>query len=55
MGLFILKTQVEALGGKINIESTVNEGTLFTLEFVLVTMAIEYPQSVVLFSIFSAL
>jgi PAS domain S-box-containing protein len=33
MGLFMTKTQVETLGGKINIESEVNKGTKFTIEF----------------------
>jgi signal transduction histidine kinase len=33
MGLFMVKTQVEALGGKINIESEVNVGTNYVLEF----------------------
>ena len=33
MGLFMVKTQVETLGGKINIESTENEGTEFIIEF----------------------
>ncbi|NJW53045.1 PAS domain S-box protein [Salinimicrobium oceani] len=33
MGLFMVKTQVEMLGGKINIESKVNEGTTFTIFF----------------------
>ena len=31
MGLFMVKTQVEMLGGKINLESKVNEGTTFTI------------------------
>ncbi|HEX5171311.1 MAG TPA: ATP-binding protein [Cyclobacteriaceae bacterium] len=29
MGLFLVKTQVEALNGTIEIESTVNRGTTF--------------------------
>ncbi len=33
MGLFMVKMQVEALGGKIDVESEVNEGTRFTIEF----------------------
>ncbi|MES2618762.1 MAG: PAS domain-containing protein [Bacteroidota bacterium] len=33
MGLFMVKTQVESLGGKINISSKVNIGTEFTLVF----------------------
>jgi signal transduction histidine kinase len=33
MGLFMVKTQAEALGGKINVRSKVNEGTEFTIEF----------------------
>lgn len=33
MGLFMVKSQVESLGGKINIESELNVGTKFTLEF----------------------
>jgi signal transduction histidine kinase len=33
MGLFLVKTQVELLGGKISIESEVNEGTKFTIKF----------------------
>lgn len=31
MGLYLVKTQVEALGGKIEIESKVNEGTVFSI------------------------
>ncbi|MEP7318439.1 MAG: ATP-binding protein [Panacibacter sp.] len=31
MGLFMVKTQVEALGGTITIESEVNKGTIFTI------------------------
>jgi PAS domain S-box-containing protein len=33
MGLFMVKTQVETLDGKISITSNVNQGTLFTIEF----------------------
>lgn len=33
MGLFMVKTQVETLGGKITVNSKVNVGTEFTLEF----------------------
>ncbi len=33
MGLFMVKTQVETLDGKISIQSKVNEGTQFTMEF----------------------
>ncbi len=33
MGLFLVKTQVELLGGKISIESKVNAGTKFTITF----------------------
>ncbi|CAN5180070.1 hypothetical protein BH11BAC6_BH11BAC6_09490 [soil metagenome] len=33
MGLFMVKTQVELLGGKINIESEINKGTTFKIEF----------------------
>lgn len=33
MGLFLVKTQVELLGGKISIESEVNTGTKFTIIF----------------------
>jgi PAS domain S-box-containing protein len=31
LGLYLVKSQVEAMGGTISIESTVNEGTTFTL------------------------
>lgn len=31
MGLYLVKTQVEALGGRIEIASTVNEGTVFSI------------------------
>ncbi|MDB5022184.1 MAG: domain S-box protein [Pedobacter sp.] len=33
MGLFMVKTQVETMKGKISVESIVNEGTLFTISF----------------------
>ncbi|MEO6675140.1 MAG: PAS domain S-box protein [Ginsengibacter sp.] len=33
MGLFLVKTQVETLGGIISVTSKVNEGTEFTIEF----------------------
>jgi signal transduction histidine kinase len=33
IGLFMVKTQVEALGGKISIQSIENEGTVFKIEF----------------------
>jgi signal transduction histidine kinase len=33
MGLFMVKTQVEALNGQITVKSEVNKGTEFTLEF----------------------
>jgi PAS domain S-box-containing protein len=33
MGLFMVKTQVETMKGKISIESNVNEGTVFTITF----------------------
>jgi chemotaxis protein histidine kinase CheA len=33
MGLFMVKTQVETLGGKIGVSSKVNEGTEFIIEF----------------------
>lgn len=33
MGLFMIKTQIESLGGKINIQSEVNNGTTFIIEF----------------------
>jgi PAS domain S-box-containing protein len=33
MGLFMVKTQVEALGGNITVDSKVGEGTKFTLQF----------------------
>ena len=33
LGLYLVKTQVEALGGKISVESRVNEGTTFLILF----------------------
>jgi PAS domain S-box-containing protein len=33
LGLFMVKTQVETLGGKISVKSKVNEGTEFKIEF----------------------
>jgi PAS domain S-box-containing protein len=33
VGLFLTKTQVEALGGKISVESVVNQGSTFIVEF----------------------
>jgi signal transduction histidine kinase len=33
MGLFMVKTQVEALGGKISVKSEVNKGTEFKIVF----------------------
>ncbi|RNI26249.1 PAS domain S-box protein [Rufibacter latericius] len=33
MGLFMVKTQVEALGGRIHVQSQVNQGTEFSIEF----------------------
>ncbi|OAB80112.1 PAS domain-containing sensor histidine kinase [Cochleicola gelatinilyticus] len=33
IGLFLIKNQVEALHGKISLESTVNKGTTFTIQF----------------------
>jgi signal transduction histidine kinase len=35
MGLFMVKAQVETLGGQIRIESEVNKGTTFKIEFVI--------------------
>ncbi len=32
MGLYMVKTQVNILGGKIDIDSNVNKGTTFTIE-----------------------
>ena len=34
IGLFMVKTQVETLGGKINISSKVDKGTEFSIEFI---------------------
>ncbi|MFN8890303.1 MAG: hypothetical protein ACK5WF_22790 [Cyclobacteriaceae bacterium] len=33
MGLFMVKNQIEALGGQINIYSEENNGTTFTVKF----------------------
>ena len=33
VGLYMVKSQVEALGGTIQVDSEVNKGTTFTLEF----------------------
>jgi len=33
MGLYMVKTQVESLGGRISVSSKVNEGTVFTIDF----------------------
>ena len=33
IGLYIIKSHVESLGGKIEVESIVNEGTIFTVYF----------------------
>jgi PAS domain S-box-containing protein len=33
VGLFMTKTQIEAIGGSINVESTVNKGTIFKIIF----------------------
>ncbi|MEO7975821.1 PAS domain S-box protein [Flavobacterium sp.] len=33
LGLYLVKSQVESMGGKISVESEVNKGTLFTLTF----------------------
>jgi signal transduction histidine kinase len=35
MGLYMVKTQVEILGGKISIKSEENVGTEFIIEFIL--------------------
>ncbi|HEY2726032.1 MAG TPA: PAS domain-containing sensor histidine kinase, partial [Parafilimonas sp.] len=35
LGLFMTKTQVETLGGRISIQSEINKGTIFKTEFVL--------------------
>jgi signal transduction histidine kinase len=34
IGLFITRNQIEALGGSISIDSTVNEGTKFSIRLV---------------------
>ena len=39
MGLFMVKTQVETLGGKISVQSKVNVGTEFKIEFDVKTFA----------------
>ena len=33
LGLFIAKNQIEAIGGKVNVESIVGEGTKFIIQF----------------------
>ena len=33
LGLFIVKNQIDAIGGKIEVESIVDQGTTFTLYF----------------------
>ena len=33
LGLFIVKNQIDAMGGKIEVESTVGKGTTFTIYF----------------------
>lgn len=33
MGLYMVKTQIESLGGRISIQSEVDLGTTFTIEF----------------------
>jgi PAS domain S-box-containing protein len=33
VGLFLVKTQIEALGGKISVQSVVNQGSTFIIEF----------------------
>ena len=33
MGLFLIRTQLETLGGKVSVESKINEGTIFKLKF----------------------
>ncbi len=35
MGLFMVKSQVETLGGKISVQSRMNEGTAFQIEFMI--------------------
>ncbi|MGS0528198.1 ATP-binding protein [Zobellia nedashkovskayae] len=34
IGLFMTKTQIEAMGGKITVTSKVNEGTTFSVHFI---------------------
>jgi PAS domain S-box-containing protein len=50
MGLFMVKTQVELLGGKILLESEVNQGTVFTLVFNDINMNIEDERAEALHS-----
>ncbi len=50
MGLFMVKTQVELLGGKILLESEVNKGTIFTLKFNDVNMNIKDERAEALHS-----
>ena len=33
VGLYLIKTQIESLGGTIEVESNVNEGSTFTVVF----------------------
>jgi signal transduction histidine kinase len=33
IGLFITKNQIEAIGGKIEVQSVVDRGTVFTISF----------------------
>ena len=33
MGLYMVKSQIEALGGKISVQSAVNKGAEFSIEF----------------------
>ena len=33
IGLFITKNQIEAMGGKVEVESEVNKGTIFKIQF----------------------
>nr|WP_255547550.1 ATP-binding protein [Mucilaginibacter sp. dw_454] len=37
VGLFMVKMQIESLGGSINVNSNLNVGTEFTLEFPMIT------------------
>lgn len=46
MGLFMVKTQVETLGGSIRLNSEVNKGTEFILEFDLPKEAVSRPELV---------